>query len=327
MLLRDYNYELQSYKLVKADVSRKTVFQVLFIIFGLISIVFLLDVTGIIDLGFNFILYFISFIFFVAFPLGLQKEYLKEFLLITPDYMIQRADAQDFRIVKFDEISKFEHTDMSIILYQQDMVMELFTKKYVNDIPMIIDILEAKGKTFDKKKDFMIRPITVIIEDGVISIKDVKQKKTKTDKLMGDFTKKYDFISPGFLQQIIPKNGIVKNIEYNKKDMFIYLSHFTVHEGHPENSAFGAVEVEDCIMIFEDFKLNTMFKRPTNDRSSKYVAVENDIEQFIKDVKSNVISEWKFNRSAVDFVFAVGVGSLKVNFNFTDVIIGWNIEK
>lgn len=326
LLEKQYDYILNEYKVSESIKKPNKFLKPGLILFAVSAVLYGLQLAGVIEFM-NFILFFVSFILFVAFPLSKRQGYQKEALIFTPKYLIKRISRKEFTVISYNKITSFSHSENAIILKENGTVLELELTKYPNDLEILIDILEAKGKTFDKEKDYMVRPIEIIISDGVIKIEDLKLKETNTETITKSLFEKYNSLTPGFIREIIPKNAILYEVEVKGKDLYLTMSHFDVNGGHPENTSFNSISVEDCIMIFENYKVKEFLKRDSNEKGTKYDVVEITEENVISYLKKAVVHEWKFNANTATFIFVVGVGSVKIEFDFTEVIIGWNKVK
>jgi len=297
------------------------------IIFAVVTLFYILTLSPLLDIDFNFILYFIIFVFLVAFPLSKVTDYKKEVLIITPELLIQRVEKNKFSVVSFDMIDKFEFEEDQLVIHQKDEKIIIGISKYESNVTGIIDILEAKGKTFDKKKEFMIRPVNIIVTSSSFRIEEIEVPITETETLTSTLMKKYPYITPGFIEDIIPKNAIIYKAYSKKRDLYIELSHLEVKSEHPENTTFDSIEVTDCIFVFEDFKISDDSLKNDNERSTPYVDISASETKFKQDIKDGVISEWKYSKDKIDFTFAVGIKSLKATISYKDVMVGWKQEK
>ena len=101
-----------------------------------------------------------------------------------------------------------------------------------------MDILEAKGKTFDKTKDYMVRPIDIIIADGEVKIVDVKITESTIDKIVAEHYGSYEMLTPGFIDDIILLNSVIEEAYFKDSHLYMKISRIEVKPGHPENTLF-----------------------------------------------------------------------------------------
>lgn len=327
MLVRDYDYELSDYTILQPNILRSKIYKPFLIIFALITIVFLLEVFGVIDINFNFILYFFAFAIFCAYPIANNKIYAKEVLIVTPELFIQRVGSKEFKLVEFDSITSFDFSEQEILIGQEEVELKLDLKAYEDHIAIVVEILESKGKTFDKEKDFMIRPVEIVCNGETIYVKDLKLKATKEEELTYKLSKKYDYVTPGYLGQILPKNAIIYDSFVKDGDLYLELNQLEVNGEHPENTTFGPIIVVNCVIVFENVKLKELAKREENTRKFPFADLELSLDVLTSELDKGVISEWRYSGKKATFVFAVGVGAVKATFDYKEVIVAWQKEK
>jgi hypothetical protein len=223
----------------------------------------------------------------------------------------------------FDLITGFSHNDNAITLKRDESEFTISIEKYSECLEKLIDILEAKGKTFDKERTFMVRPVTISIKDDQIIIKDVKLALTNLEILSSKIAKNYPNVTPGFIEEIIPRNTSFDKVYYKGKDLYIECSHFEVRDGHPENVGFENMQVTDGIIVFTEFKVVTLSKRDVNERSQKFTNLKTYKKTVEEELTKAVVSEWRFQRKSGELILASGVGAVKIIFNFDDTLIGW----
>ena len=327
MLLRDNDYTLETYTILQPTIKRSKIIKPFLILFAVLTVLFALDVSGTLVIGFNFILYFLSFLLFVAYPLSTINDYAKEVLIVTPELFIQRVSGKDFKTIVIDEINKFNFDEESIQLTSGETLLELGLKKYEHHIAIIIEVLESKGKTFDKEKDFMVRPVIIVCDGETVTVKDQKVKATNTEKITYKLASKYSVVTPGFLDQVLPRNSIIYKAYIENKDLYLELNQLEINGEHPENTTFGPIKVINCVMIFENIELHSMAKRQENTRAFKYKELTPSLELLLEEIKTGVISEWRFKKTNADIIYAVGIGSVKTNMSYTGVIVAWEKQK
>ncbi len=191
------------------------------------------------------------------------------------------------------------------------------------DFLTIMEILEAKGKTFDKSKDYMIRPINIIISDNEVRIVDVKIEESSTEKIVSENYKDYDMLTPGFIREIILMNSVIEDAYIKENDLYIKLSRIEVNPGHPENIMFKPQIATDCIIIFENVKILKIVKKEARGGSNELV-IKTTLENLVAEIENGVISDWKHLEKDIDLQISVGLFILRTSFEYSEVIIGWN---
>lgn len=327
MLLKKYDYELNTYTVLHPELPANKLIKPFFAIFGVITVVFVLDVVGVLNIDFNFILYFLAFVLFVAFPLSRQKDYKGEVIIVTPELLIQRVSSKKFVVIEIDKIKKFKATEIDFTVSIDDQEIRVGYEKYMSSIESLVDILEAKGKTFDKEKDYMKRPITIVVNGSTIEIVEHDEDETEEEKLTHELHKEYSVLTPGFLSDILPRDSIIYKAFVKDGNLYLELSRFEVNPGHPENTTFDPITISDGVLIFLNPDVEELLRRTENDRKASYIALDPEIDIMVEDLKDGIISEWRFKKGKADFVFAIGVGAMKTTIKYDQIIVGWNKQK
>lgn len=322
ILEQKYGIVLDEFAIYDAHVKKNHTFMIGGILFAILLLLFIL--------GENNLLFQIDFIYvvfglfvLVLIPLALNKKTEYRAIIVTPEALIQRTGKNTFAIVPFDDITAFDLTEHGIIIKGNGEVIALSLSMFREEIEPIIDILEAKGKTFEKGKEYMVRPIKIEIHDNTITIKDI-DKKTKTDLVYEGYVKRYTYLTPGYLNEVMLRNCIVENISTKEDTIDFKLANFTIKEGHPENTHFDAIEVSDGILIFTKFKIKQIVLENSNDEKNPKKTLDPSVKNITKHVEDGVISDWDIKNKTIFFDFASGVHSLKVELAFDEAIVGWN---
>lgn len=326
MLKSKLDYDLKEYALyeIKREMSKLVIGSL--IVFMIFVVLFILDTSGTFASFMNLgILIFVFFVF-VLVPLALKKGSKHDAIIVTPDLLIQRTSKTDFSIIRFNDIERFLVTKEGIAIKDKKSTVLLGLDLFREEIDPIIDILEAKGKTFDPEKEYMIREILVKIEDNEIIIIDI-EKDEFSAKLYEKYNKDYEMLTPGFINEIIFRNSMVDSTSVNGDNIAFTLNGFEVKGGHPENTTFGTITVEDCILLFRDVTLKQLLLQNLNSKDKKDEELPLEIESFPQYLENAVISHWKSSGKDIDLYFATGVNILKTSFSFKEVIIGWNKTK
>lgn len=316
LLLRDYGYELDTYKVCHERIKKSKIIIPAFGIFLLVlALYFTTELIDFIVLGF-------SFFILVLVPITLRKGETYEVVVITPEYLIQQTLKTEVKAIMFDKIKKFGTDKTGVVIKGTKNSISLDPTILSDDILVIIDILEAKGKTFDKTKDYMIRPIEIVIIDNEVKIVDVEVEVSSSEIIVSENYKNYSMLTPGFINSIIPLNSVVEDAYTKDGSVYLKLSRFEVNPGHPENTSFEAQVATDCIMIFEDVEILTISKNEA--RGSSEETMEATIENLVSGLKKGVLSDWKYRQNEIDLQFSVGLYVLRTTFKYKEVIIGWN---
>ncbi len=323
ILKNKHEYDLGEYACYEITREKSKILLVTSILFAIFAILFILDATGIfanfMSLG---ILLFLVLILLII-PMALRKGGKYEAIIVTPLHLIQRTGKMEFTILTFDKITKFNLTKEGINVKEGHKSILLGLDMFREEIDPIIDILEAKGKTFDPEKDYMIRPIEVKIVDNKISIIDI-ETETETKKIFSEYAEEYEMLTPGFFEEIIFRNSMVDDVTITEKDLILHLNSFEVKGGHPENTTFDILLAKDCVLIFEGIKLNQLLLQDLNKKDEPDMEVDLTLVDMQQYLENAVISHWKKTGKKIDMYFATGINLLKTSFEYNEVIIGWN---
>ena len=323
LLSNKYQYELAQYKLIKAPVEKNKLLIPLSSVFGVIVILYILVLANVLPGFLNIFVVIAAFALLVLLPLKYGTKRSKEAaLIITPKYLIQVVNKREFVIVEFNEISKYYETQQGeMIVYQGNKKVVIEKNAYKNKLTQLIDILEAKGKTFDKSKDYMIRPIEIVIEDGEITITDIEVVST-TDRIIEKYYKDYPMLTPGHVGGIIFRNSQVNEVIIDDNELILILDRFEVNPGHPENTTFESIIADECIVIFEDVQIKGVSKIDLHEKKPKIEKLVAELDSFVDEIEAGVISEWTIKKNLFHAKFAAGVYVYHVKIGNEEVLCG-----
>ena len=316
LLLKEYSYELESHKVCFEEIKKSKIIIPAIILFIVITGIYITtDLFDLVVLGF-------AFFILVLIPVALRKGETYNVVVITPELLIKQSKKNELVAIAFDDIKKFGTDKTGVVLKDGKNSISLDPAILAEDILIIIEILEAKGKTFDKTKDFMIRPIKIIIKNNEVSIVDVEVEESSTEKIVSENYKNYAMLTPGFIKDIILMNSVVEESYIKDADLYVKLSSFEVNPGHPENTMFESQVATDCIIIFENVEIDNISKKEA--RGSDVEVIQTSLDNLVEEIENGVISDWKYLKNGIDLQFSVGLHILRTSFKYSEVIIGWN---
>jgi len=325
---KKYDSILSNYK-VCTPKSNKLIYLIISeSVFALIFIGYLLRREGIIDNYYGPVITGYSFFIFAAIPLSFYFKDRSASIIVSPKYIIKSYRNREFTAIEFDNITDFILSDNEEIIIEDKNNRIVFVKGInIEDTAKIIDILEAKGKTFDKEKEHLIRPIEIEIQNNQIVIVDLKVEETSTEKMVEKYYQEYPMLTPGFLLDVIFMNSIIEQTYKTDNNLVIKMNEIQVKEGHPENTGFDPIIAEDCIVIFEDVEVLKVQLKNTHDKSIPEESLPLELSSIYDNIEKGVIVNWKYRRSSIDLHFAVEIGLLKISIKYKEVIIGWKSVK
>ena len=324
---RYYNYKMIEYKACSSKREKSKLFLLPVSLFFVVGIGLILQIQNVIFVA-SLPIFIIIGIILIIYQIILIYKNSPEVLVITPEFMIKCVGKKRFIAIEFDEIRKFQVTNKDeIVISDRRNELLINTNYRKDDLGQIVDILEAKGKTFDKSREFMKRPIRISIVDNEIDIEDVKQEESTTEKLIGKYYQDYQMLTPGFISDVLFVNSIVEDVYALDNNLILKLNKIEVKEGHPENIGFDSIIASDCILIFENVNIKYVNTKEVRNEDAIEVVLDNDVDSLVSRVKKGVIANWKYRKNGVDLHFAVRLELLKTSLDYREVIIGWNSSK
>lgn len=322
-----YDYNLKNHKILvpKMDISYIRVIS--YLLFTGVTALYVLDLFVYNWEYINFLIYWMAFFFLVAIPISTRKYYRKEIIIVTHTELIQRVDKKEFVFINFDEITYFNHFDNQIVIRQKKNEIRFDVRKYIPHMAVLVDILEAKGKTFDKEREYMIRPIKIIIDEGKVRIEDCVEEISYIEELSAKVAKTYPNVTPGYMDELVFEDTSIFKAYYKGKDLHLECNGFVVQYDHPENTGFEKITANDAIVIFINFKPIDMRIKPKKELEDKYEEIRAFKKTIIEKFNKGVMIELKKKDNEIDLTLHSGIDSVKVLFSFEDVLIGWNEEK
>lgn len=326
---KNYDYKMNEFKVCDCEKGKNKFLFVPTYIYIVILLGYLVQVLGLVSDVYNNIAIVLGIgVVFGMYQVVLIQKDKVESLIVTPEYLINSFGKKTFVVVNYDQIRKFRYTEKTgLLISDRKNEISITPANYKNDLGPIIEILEAKGKTFDKTREFMKRPIKIRIIKGEIVVTDIKQEESSTEKLVGEYYEKFKMLTPGYIRDIIFLNSVIDEVFTKDNNLIMKLDKIEVKEGHPENTGFDSIIASDCITIFENVKIKYVNIKKVRDRNAKEEVLPNSLESIIENIEKGVIANWKYRKNGIDLHFAAGTNLVKVSFEYKEVIIGWNSFK
>lgn len=323
-ILKDrYNIVLDDFAIFEVEEKSNALFK-----YGII--LFVLFVTALLTLQFvllievSFIYYvYITFVFLMI-PSVLFRGEVHKGLIITKEALIQRNSKDSFSVVRFDDITHFTLNEKGVTLRAGSAIVRLPLQMPRSQMEPIIDILEAKGKTFEVEKAYLVRPIDISFDHNRIIITEISQEETK-DEMYSQFVGKYEYLTPGYLEEVIFFDSIVTNLIQGPNYIEMKLSQFTVKDGHPENVTFDPLDIKDGCIIFGKARIEKIMYLVFDDEDTEVEELNPTFENLQINIEKGIISDWKVGFNDINIEFAVGVHKLKTTISFQSIIVGWNL--
>ncbi len=325
---KKFNYKLTEYKVCLSEVEVSKFKLLPVYIFIIVLIGYLVQLLGLIEIGYGEIILVVAAVLLGIWQGSIMKKNQPESLVVTPLYLIKCFGKKTFVVVKYDDIKKFRVNDKEgLIISDRRSEISISPVCYRNDLEPIVEILEAKGKTFDKSRDYMKRPVDIRIVKNKIIIKDIEQEESTTEKIVGQYYEEFKMLTPGFIEDIIFMNSVVEEAFENDNNLVLLLDKIEVKEGHPENIGFDSIIASDCVAIFENITIKNVTIKNARDRNAVEEVLPNELVSIYGNIEKGVIADWKYRKKGIDLHFAAGMNIIKASFNYKEVIVGWKSFK
>ncbi len=326
-LKRKFDYQLDQFAVFQTEYEPSKLVPIGLGAFAVVAVFYLLDLIfgwGIM----TFVLFAILFVVLVLMPLAFRKTSKYDAIFVTPEYLIQSIGKNEFVAVNYDDIKDFKVTADGVIIKGKRHTIKLGLSLTREEVDSIIDILEAKGKTFDPEKEYMIRPVEIRIVNNEIKLVDI-EVVNELDRVYEKYQEDYLMLTPGYLDQIIFTNTNVEDvcIDPEHNNFGLKVDAFEVKDGHPENTKFESIIAQDGILVFHKFVIEQLILQNTHDKNEADQELKHDPKELEKHLKNAVITQWRTQQDKLDIHFATGVHILKAQVAFKDVLVGWNKTK
>lgn len=320
---KNFDYDLKEYAVNKPPFKLKLTLVLPIGMFVILTAIVLLEFFGSLDTFMDFPIYIFSFLVLVLVPLAVNKTNRFYAIIITPRYIIQRCGKREYTVVNYTNITSFSIGKDGIVLRADRDKILLSIKLFKEEIDPIMDILEAKGKTFDPAKEFLIRPIDIVIRNNKVVILEQADEDKIVSELYNAYVKTYQSLTPGFLDQLTFRNAIIEKTEITNKNVCLKLGSITVREDHPENTSFGQMLASDVIVLIENIAITEV-----SIEGYEELGKQDLIAMLNASNAASTVSQVKYGNNTVDLDLTIGVQACRIQFGYDYVFVGWKeIEK
>lgn len=323
-ILKDrYNIILDEFAIFEVEEKSNFLYKIGIICFILFTTL-LLVMNFVLHIEVNIIYFiYVTFVFFMI-PRVLFRGETYKALLVTEKALIQRTSKESFSVVRFDNITDFKIDEKGVTLREGNAMVRLSLKMPRSQMEPIIDILEAKGKTFEVEKAYLVRPISISFKHNKIMITDISQEETR-DEMYSQFVGKYEYLTPGYLEEVILFDSIVTTLLKGTNYIEMKLTKFTVKDGHPENVTFDPLDIKDGCIIFGKARIQKILYLVYDGEDAEIEELNPTFDNLKINIEKGIISDWTVGFNNINIEFAVGVHKLKTTIAFESIIVGWNL--
>jgi hypothetical protein len=316
---------LSTYKQFKVIKRINPQAYVLLLLFVLVLSLFIVELFNVIDKAIVTIPFLIVVtVLCLVGPIIYIFYYKRQNVVFTEKAIFKQTYKNDWVGIPFSKVQRMltDH-EKRLVLISDDKKIALKFSLYESDLKEVLTILKYRGFFNEKPLDY-----EVIFENNKIRVEElIGVMNQDTSHLFEKYINKYNFLTPGFFEEIIFYNNQISRIQLTEaKHVVFYLSHLDIKPNHPENTKFKAQKTDEAIVIFENVQ----------DVEVLNISGENDREtilginiQTLRDTTKNAIifeAETKEHEVGlhIEFIMSHGVKKQRVRFAFTEVIVGWN---
>lgn len=314
-------YRFDSYAIKDTQVKKSKVLPILAILVLLLTIFYFIQNTSLLPgtyIGVEVLIF--AYLFLVMMPYALHDKKKFKHLIYTKDYLIKVKGKNSIEYINYDDIRSFSYKNDTITLKDGKSTLSLYVPYIKNELTTIVQILEAKGKTFDRNKAYMIRDIKLGFEDNKVVIYEIEAPETKTEKVMKVMFKEYATLTPGFTDEINIINSYVDKSSFKGGDLYFRLNRIDVLDNHPENTSFQTLTAKHAVMILINPKVRTVIKR---EQGKKDQELDPSLKSVILNTHNGIVSSFSVQNKKIDFKVGVGVAITQMTIVVDDIIVGW----
>jgi hypothetical protein len=321
IMYRKAKYPFESYAIKEANIKKSKLIPILAILVILVVIGYFLQTSGVISThyyGVEGVIF--AFLTFILVPLAFIDKKKFKYLVYTKEYLIKVKGKKKLEYVRLDDIRSFSYKNDMITLKDGKTTLCLYVPYVKTELTTIIQILEAKGKTFDRNKAYMIRDIKLDFEDNKVIIYEIEAPETKTEKVMKAMFKEYKTLTPGFTDGINIINSYIDKSSFKGGDLYFRINRIDVLDNHPENTSFQVLTAKQAILIFVNPKIRSVIKR---EQGKKDQELEPSLKSVILNTHRGVVSSFSVQKNKIELKVGIGVAITQIAIVVDDIIVGW----
>jgi hypothetical protein len=298
---------------------------VLIFLFVLVLTVFVLEMIGVLETSSVTIPFLgvVSVICLVA-PVYYIFYFKRQHIYFTDKALIKQTIRNQYIAIPYDKIKRVltDH-EKRVMLFSNEDKLTIKFNLYEEDIKAILTLLKFKGFFKDPLVDYDIS-----FENNRVNINEIEEIMDEdTSHLYEKYINKYNYLTPGFFEEIIFYNNQISRIQLTEaKHVVFYLSHVDVKPNHPENTKFKAQKSDDAIVVFENVADVEILNIGEGDEKDSLLGI--NIQTLRETTRNAIIFEAEVKPhdigQHIEFIMSHGVKKQRVRFAFTEVIIGWN---
>ncbi|MFP4286628.1 MAG: hypothetical protein ACLFRI_02920 [Candidatus Izemoplasmataceae bacterium] len=294
-------------------------------LFVLILTVFILELFNVLETNSVPIAFMIVVTLLCLFlPIYYIIYYKRQNVYFTDKAMIKQTLKNQYIAMPFDKVKRVltDH-EKRLMLFTNEDKMTIKFNLYEEDIKTILTLFKYKGFFKDAIVDYEIS-----FENNRVNITELEEIMDEdTSHLYEKYINKYNFLTPGFFDEIIFYNNQISRIQLTEaKHVVFYLSHVDVKPNHPENTKFKAQKSDEAIVIFENVADVEILNIGEGEEKDSLLGI--NIQTLRETTKNAIIFEADVKAhdhgQHIEFIMSHGVKKQRVRFVFTEVIVGWN---
>ncbi len=298
---------------------------VLLALFGLASIVFGLEMANVLSTTiFSVPFYAVTTMVTLVPPIVYIRAVNRRRVVVSDKALIVNPGLGKAKVFAYEDTRNVDLTDDEASLVVSDThnrTMSVTFDDFDGALRKLIDLYRYMG--FFREEAV---PFTVTFTDDDILLEQKSQEMDEdTSQLFEKFIKKYRYLTPGFLEDIIFFNVEIAKVQLTEaKHIVFYLSHIDVKPNHPENTSFKAHKTDSAVAIFENFSDIKVYE--LDDKGHKGNLVGESSHDIRQTGKSATIFEGSYDKDndLLELVVSRGTQKQLITMRFSQVIVGWN---
>ncbi len=321
-----FNEPLEDYKVFQEHAKISKQAYTLIGIFILLSVYFALELFSVVDTNaFDLMFYLVATVLTLVIPLIYILAQKRRYIVFADRALIKCSGLKKAFMMPFESIKQVQtdHEDTLVLVANNKKKMTLIMSEYEAPFDKLRDVLNFMGFFGTEAKSF-----TIDFTDNDIIVEEEKAVMDEdTSQLFEKFIKKYKFLTPGFLEDLIFYNIQIDKVSLTQaKHIIFHLSHLDVKPNHPENPSFKAQKTDEAMVIFEN--VSELSVHSLNDKGRKDELIGTDVQAVRDTAKGSIIFEASFDPDKddklIEFIMSHTAQKQLVRFRFSEIIAGWN---
>ncbi len=298
---------------------------VLFGLFAFATAIYALELTNVIDSElFTIPFYAVTAVVTLVPPMLYIRAVKRRRLIVCDKAIIWNPGMGKAKIYAYEDTESAQLTDDQsalVVSTAKHRPMTLSFDDYDEALKKLTDLYRYMGFFREEAVPFTV----TFTDDDIVLEKKKQEMDEETSQLFEKFIKKYKYLTPGFVEDIIFFNVEIAKVQLTEaKHMVFFLSHVDVKPNHPENTSFKAHKTDSAVAIFENVADIKVFE--LDDKGHKKRLVGETVHDLRQTGKAATIFEGDYqkDKDLLELVVSHGTQKRLITMRFSQVIVGWN---